>query len=144
MTPPSPNEPAYGERMKSKGGLSRLTRALGYTWDGLKAAYHHEHAFRQEVWALAPFAVAAWALPGLTLWVRALLFGSLLLVLIVELLNSSIEANTDHITLERHPLAKRAKDMGSAAVFLALVNAGLIWVTFLVSAYGSRLWDWMF
>ncbi len=144
MTPPSPNEPAYGARMKSKGGLSRLTRALGYTWDGLKAAYHHEHAFRQEVWALAPFAVAAWALPGLTLWVRALLFGSLLLVLIVELLNSSIEANTDHITLERHPLAKRAKDMGSAAVFLALVNAGLIWVTFLVSAYGSRLWDWMF
>ena len=143
MTPPEPSEPAYGARMKSKGGLSRLTRALGYTWDGLRAAYRHEHAFRQEVWALAPFGLAAWVLPGLSAWVRALLFGSLLLVLIVELLNSSIEANTDHISLERHPLAKRAKDMGSAAVFLALANAGLVWACCLFSAYGPRLWDWV-
>jgi len=144
MTSPQPNDRAYGARMKSKGGLTRLTRALGYTWDGLKAAYHHEHAFRQETWCLAPFALAAWVLPDLSLWVRALLFGSLLLVLIVELLNSSIEANTDHISLERHPLAKRAKDMGSAAVFLALVNAGLVWICFLVTAYGSSLWSWLF
>ena len=129
----------YGAQMKSKAGLGRLARALGYTWDGLGAAYRHEHAFRQEVWATAPFAVAAWVLPGLAAWVRALLFGSLLLVLIVELLNSSIEANTDHISLERHPLAKRAKDMGSAAVFLAIVNAALIWGCCLWAAYGAAV-----
>ena len=134
MSPPP--EPAFGEQMKSKGGLGRILRALGYTWDGLRAAYAHEHAFRQEVWALAPFAIAAWVLPGLALATRGLLFGSLLLVLIVELLNSCIEANTDHISLERHPLAKRAKDMGSAAVFLALVNAAVIWICCLFSAYG--------
>ena len=62
----------------------------------------------------------------------------------VELLNSSIEANTDHITLERHPLAKRAKDMGSAAVFLAILNAAVLWLCFLWSAYGSRLYNWLF
>ena len=139
MTPPDPRDADYGARMKSKAGLERLTRALGYTRDGLMAAYRHEHAFRQEVWALAPFALAAWVLPGLSARVRALLFGSLLLVLIVELLNSSIEANTDHISLERHPLAKRAKDMGSAAVFLALVNAALVWVCSLWSAYGAAI-----
>ena len=143
MTPPDPRDADYGARMKSKAGLQRLARALGYTWDGFMAAYRHEHAFRQEVWATAPFAVAAWVLPGLAAWVRALLFGSLLLVLIVELLNSSIEANTDHISLERHPLAKRAKDMGSAAVFLAIVNAALIWGCCLWSAYGTRLLAWL-
>ena len=135
--------PTYAGRMKSKGGFDRVTRAFGYTWEGLKAAYHYEHAFRQEVWALAPFAIAAWVLPHLAIWVRALLFGSLLLVLIVELINSAIEANTDHISLDRHPLAKRAKDMGSAAVFLAFVNAGLIWTCSLISAYGSKLWSWL-
>ena len=133
-----PPETPYADRMKSRGGLGRLFRALGYTREGLRAAYVHEHAFRQEVWALAPFMVAAWALPGLPVGSRALLFGSLLLVLIVELLNSAVEANTDHISLERHPLAKRAKDMGSAAVFLALVNAAVIWACCLWAAYGPR------
>ena len=143
MTPPDSRDADYGARMKSKAGLERLTRALGYTWDGLRAAYRHEHAFRQELWAVAPFALAAWALPGLAAWVRALLFGSLILVLIVALLTSSIDATTAPISLERHPLAKRAKDMGSAAVFLAIVNAVLIWACCLWSAYGTRLFAWL-
>lgn len=125
--------------MKSRGGFARVWNALGYTADGLRAAWTHEHAFRQELIACAPFALAAWILPGLAPWVRALLLGSLLLILVVELLNSSIEANTDHITLERHPLAKRAKDMGSAAVFLSIVNALVLWACCLWSAYGPAL-----
>jgi diacylglycerol kinase (ATP) len=140
---PVPPKPTHASRMKSRGGFARVWNALGYTADGLRAAWTHEHAFRQELLACAPFALAAWALPGLSAWVRALLFGSLLLILVVELLNSSIEANTDHITLERHPLAKRAKDMGSAAVFLAIVNAAVIWVCCLWSAYGSALLRWL-
>lgn len=139
MPEPAPPEPTHAARMKSRGGLSRVWNALGYTVDGLRAAWTHEHAFRQELLACAPFAVAAWTLPGLAAWVRALLFGSLLLILLVELLNSSIEANTDHISLDRHPLAKRAKDMGSAAVFLAIVNALVLWACCLWSAYGAAL-----
>jgi diacylglycerol kinase (ATP) len=130
--------------MKSRGGFARVWNALGYTVDGLRAAWIHEHAFRQELLACAPFALAAWTLPGLALWVRALLFGSLLLILVVELLNSSIEANTDHITLERHPLAKRAKDMGSAAVFLVIVNATVLWICLLLDAYGRAIYSWLF
>ena len=128
--------------MKSKGGLQRITRAMGYTVEGLKAAYRHEHAFRQEVFAVAPFALAAWVIPDFSAWIRALLFGSLLIILIVELLNSSIEANTDHISLDRHPLAKRAKDMGSAAVFLAIVNAFCVWSCVLWTLYGDAIWRW--
>ena len=138
MPAPAP-EPPHAARMKSRGGFARVWKALGYTVDGLRAAWIHEHAFRQELLACAPFALAAWTLPHLSLWVRALLFGSLLLILVVELLNSSIEANTDHITLDRHPLAKRAKDMGSAAVFLAIVNALVLWACCLWSAYGPAL-----
>jgi len=134
----------YGTQMKSKGGLDRIRKAMGYTLEGLKAAYANEHAFRQEVWALTPFALVAWFNPHFSAWIRALLFGSLLLILIVELLNSSIEANTDHISLERHPLAKCAKDMGSAAVFLAILNAVCIWACVLWTVYGDQLWSWLF
>lgn len=138
MTEPAPESP-HAARMKSRGGFMRVWNALGYTVDGLRAAWTHEHAFRQEVLVCAPFAVAAWALPGLSPLVRALLFGSLLLILVVELVNSAIETNTDHITLERHPLAKRAKDMGSAAVLLAIVNALVLWACCLWYAYGDAL-----
>ncbi len=121
------SDPRYGETMKSKGGLGRLVNALKYTWQGLLAAARHEEAFRQELVVVVPLAVSAWLLPGIPLLERALLFGTLLLILIAELLNSAIEANTDHISLERHPLAKRAKDMGSAAVFLAILIAAATW-----------------
>lgn len=117
----------YGQQMKSKGGLARVFKALGYTWDGLKAAAQHEEAFKQELCVVVPLSIIAWFVP-VSFVERALLFSVLQLILIVELLNSAIEANTDHISLERHPLAKRAKDMGSAAVFLAIVIAVAVWV----------------
>lgn len=125
----------YGEQMKSKGGISRVFKALGYTWDGLKAAAKHEEAFKQELLVIIPLSIAAWFVP-VSFLERALLFSVLQLILIVELLNSAIEANTDHISLERHPLAKRAKDMGSAAVFLAIVIALAVWTCVLWEKFG--------
>jgi len=82
--------------------------------------------------------VLAWLIPGISLLEHALLFSVLQLILIVELINSAIEANTDHISLERHPLAKRAKDMGSAAVFLTIVIAVAIWGTVLWQRFGAK------
>ncbi|KPJ97414.1 MAG: diacylglycerol kinase [Desulfobacterales bacterium SG8_35] len=108
-------------------GLGRLYRAFVWSMAGLKAAFEHEAAFRQELLLcviLAPLALYF----GGTGVERALLLGSLLLILIVELLNSAVEAVVDRIGTDEHVLAGRAKDMGSAAVFLALVNAGLIWL----------------
>lgn len=108
-------------------GLARIARATGYSFKGLKAAFANEEAFRQElliVVILSPFAL--WL--GRTAVERALLIGSLLLLLIVELLNSAVEAAIDRIGLERHELSGRAKDMGSAAVFVALVLAGAVWL----------------
>ncbi|MFZ1827872.1 MAG: diacylglycerol kinase [Candidatus Competibacteraceae bacterium] len=112
-------------------GWRRLVNATGYSWAGLKAAWRNEEAFRQEGLLCA-------TLVPLALWLgdsaveRALLIGSLLLVVIVELLNSGIEAVVDRIGLERHELSGRAKDIGSAAVFVALLNAGLIWLLILL------------
>ena len=131
------NPEPYGEAMKSKEGLSRIVNALRYTWDGLKAAAKHEEAFKQELLVVVPLSIAAWFIP-VTLPERALLFAVLQLILIVELINSAIEANTDHISLERHPLAKRAKDMGSAAVFLTIVIAVAIWGTTLWQKFGPK------
>ncbi len=117
---------------KGKTGLRRVWNALHYSLDGLKAAHAGEDAFRQEVWLALALAITACFLPvgGVA---RALMIGSLLLVLIVELLNSAVEAAVDRIGLERHRLSKRAKDIGSAAVFMALVNVAVVWA--------SILWD---
>lgn len=106
--------------------LLRLYQALHYSLDGLCAATKNEAAFRQELVLLLAgvIAVFMYSLTGLE---RILLIGSLLLVLIVELLNSAIEAVVDRISDEIHPLSKRAKDYGSAAVLLALANAALWW-----------------
>ncbi|MEQ1591207.1 MAG: diacylglycerol kinase [Thiobacillaceae bacterium] len=112
---------------KGKTGMRRIVNATVYTRDGLCAAYQHENAFRQELWLtilLAPLALYL----GDTAVERALMLGSLLLVLIVELMNSAIEAAVDRISLEHHQLIKRAKDMGSAAVFLALCNVVVVWL----------------
>ena len=111
---------------KGKQGLTRLFNALGYSRDGLAAAWKHEAAFREEVLLLlvaVPLALY-FGQDGLA---RALLIGSLLLVLIVEVLNSGLEAIVDKASPEKHELAKRAKDMGSAAVLLALINAAVVW-----------------
>jgi diacylglycerol kinase (ATP) len=121
---------SFRKSMKSKPGLIRLLRALQYSWHGLRAAAQHEAAFRQELALVVPLSIVAWFVP-VPMLERALLFAVLQVILIVELINSAIETNTDHITLEIHPLAQRAKDMGSAAVLLSLVMSVAVWTVVL-------------
>lgn len=112
---------------KGKTGLRRIWNAMFYSIAGLKAAYRHEDAFRQEV-LLAIFLIPlALLLPASGLG-KALMIASVLLVLIVELLNSAVEATVDRVSLEHHRLAKRAKDIGSAAVMMSLVNVIVVWL----------------
>lgn len=114
-----------------KTGIARIIDAGGYSWKGFRAAFKHEAAFRQELFLLLILSpIAIWLGEGGV--ELALLIGSLLLVLIVELLNSAVEAVVDRIGSEHHKLAGRAKDIGSAAVFVALINVGLIWFFVLV------------
>ncbi len=118
----SPQESPF----KGKTGVRRLINAFGYSLDGMKAAFRHEDAFRQLVLLaviLIPLAFVIHAAP----LARAMLIASSLATLIIELLNSAIEAAVDHTSLERHPLAKRAKDMGSAAQLLGLINLAVVW-----------------
>ena len=111
---------------KGKTGLRRILNAFHYSLDGLAAAYRHEDAFRQETWlTVVAIPLALWL--GDSALERALMIGCILLVLIVELLNSAIEATVDRVSLERHQLAKRAKDIGSAAGLIALINAAMVW-----------------
>ncbi len=115
----------------AKKGLARVIAATGYSVAGLKAAFKHEAAFRQELALLL-------ILVPLALWLgdngveRALLIGSLLLVLIVELVNSAIEAVVDRFGGELHELSGRAKDIGSAAVFVALINVFVVWLLVII------------
>ena len=111
---------------KGKTGLRRVWRALHYSLAGLRAAYTCEDAFRQETLLAAILIPLSFFLP--VAWTgRALMIASVLLVIIVELLNSGLEATVDRISLDQHHLAKRAKDIGSAAVFVALVNVVAVW-----------------
>jgi diacylglycerol kinase (ATP) len=122
---------------KGRVGLSRLWHALGYSLAGFHAAFRYEDAFRQEVLlAVVLIPLAIW-LP-VSLIGKALMIGSVLLILIVELLNSAVEATVDRISLKRHDLAKRAKDIGSAAVLLSLLNACVMWALVLLTTYS--LW----
>jgi len=114
------------KEFKGKQGLVRLFNALGYSRDGLGAAWKNEAAFREEV-MLAVVAIPLALFLGETGVDRALMVGSILLILIVEILNSAVEAVVDKASPEKHELAKRAKDMGSAAVLLSLVNAAAVW-----------------
>lgn len=111
---------------KGRTGLDRIIRAAGYSAEGLLGAYRTESAFRQEVWLAAVMIPLAFWL-GRTWIETTLLAGSVLLLMIVELLNSAVEATVDRISFELHELAKRAKDYGSAAVFLALALCGGTW-----------------
>lgn len=111
---------------KGKTGLRRVWNALFYSLEGFRAAWKHEDAFRQEV-LLAIVLVPLAVLLGDGALERALMIGVVLLVLIVELINSAIEATVDRISLENHQLAKRAKDIGSAAVLIALLNVLVVW-----------------
>lgn len=119
----SPSESPF----KGKTGLRRVFNAFHYSLSGLRAAYTCEDAFRQEALLALLLIPLALYLPvgGLG---RALMISSVLLVLIIELINSAVEATVDRISLENHRLAKRAKDIGSAAVLFALINVVVVWV----------------
>jgi len=111
---------------KHRPGLSHAWHATGIALQGLRAAWRHEDAFRQEVLVAAVAIPVALLTPVGTIG-KALMIASILLVLIVELLNSALEATVDHTSLERHPLAKRAKDIASAAVLLSIMNVLVVW-----------------
>ena len=113
---------------KGNRGLLRAWYALHNSWNGIVFAVREESAFRQELTLSACLLPLAIFLP-FTALERLLLIGSVVLVLIVELLNSSIEAAIDRISFEHHGLSKRAKDYGSAAVMLALLLCLLVWIT---------------
>ena len=117
-----------------KTGISRVIAATGYSLQGLKAAWINEAAMRQEVIAAVLLSIVAILLP-VTHIERILLITSLLLVVIVELINSAIEAVVDRIGAEKHELSGRAKDIGSAAVFVALLYVAFVWITILVTHY---------
>jgi len=131
---PAPAPPRDATDLKGQRGLVRLVRALGYSRDGLRSAWRHEDAFRQEAVLAVLMIPLALVLP-VTLVEKILLVGVVLLVLIVELLNTAVEAAIDRHSAELHPLAKRAKDYGSAAVLLALLLAGGTWAAILAARF---------
>ena len=120
-----------GSPFKGVRGIRRLLNALRYSLEGLAAAFRHEEAFRLELFLAAVLVPASFffAVSGTA---RALMIASVLLVLIVELLNTAVEVVVDRISMDPHPLAKRAKDIGSAAVFLSLINVAVVWALILL------------
>lgn len=127
VPPPADPESSF----KSRGGLMRVWRALTYSAAGLRAAVRHEAAFRQELALGVPLILlASWLAPGRWQWL--VMVGSVVLVWIVELLNSAVEALADAVSVDRHPLLGRAKDLGSAAVMFSLLGVVLAW--------GTALW----
>lgn len=119
---------------KSKSGLQRILPAMGYALAGLKSAWKHEHAFRQELVFVVIGSVIALSL-SISPFQKLFLIGVLVFVLIVELFNSAIEAIVDRVSLERHPLSKNAKDMGSAAVMLSIFLAVASWAVVLFNRF---------
>lgn len=111
---------------KHRPGITHGLRAFGVALQGLRAAWQHEDAFRQEV-VIAVIAIPVALLLPVSALGKVMMIASIFLLLIVELLNSALEAAVDHTSLERHPLAKRAKDIASAAVMMSIVNALAIW-----------------
>ena len=134
--PEHPNPlPGDTSPFKGKTGLRRVWNALHYSLAGLRAAYRHEDAFRQEVWLAAVLIPIALVVPVSGVG-RALMIACVMLVLIVELLNSAIEAAIDRIGLENHELSKRAKDIGSASVLATLVMTAGVWACVLLDRAG--------
>jgi diacylglycerol kinase (ATP) len=119
---------------KSKLGFRRIGSAFFYSIDGLKAAWQHEAAFRQEMLVVVIGVVAALSMK-ISAFEKLMLIAVLVLVLIVELLNSELEAVVDRISLERHPLSKNAKDLGSAAVALSMGIAFAAWAVVLFNRF---------
>ena len=110
----------------SKTPIHRLVNAFRFSLDGYTAAFKHEAAFRQEVF-LAVILIPVAIFLDVSAVAKALMIGSIFLTLIVELMNSAIEAIVDRVSLELHPLSKRAKDIGSGAVLISLINVVVIW-----------------
>jgi len=119
---------------KSKSGMRRIFSAFTYSLDGFRSAWKYEHAFRQELIVFVIGTVVALLL-HISAFEKLMLIGVLVLVLIVELINSAIEAVVDRISLERHPLSKNAKDFGSAAVLLAFLLAAAAWAVVLFNRF---------
>lgn len=111
---------------KSKSGLQRIIAATGYSIEGLRSAWRSEHAFRQELVVVILGTIVALALP-ISIFQKLFLISTLIFILIIELINSAIEAVVDRVSLERHPLSKNAKDFGSAAVLLAVLISVASW-----------------
>ena len=126
------NEPV--SEFKSKSGLKRILSAFFYSIEGFKAAWRMEHAFRQEFILVVCATIIALLLPVSALE-KLMLIGVFILVLIVELINSAVEAVVDRVSLERNPLSKNAKDFGSAAVFLSLGLAAATWAVVLIPVF---------
>lgn len=123
-----------GAPPKGAKGFRRLIDATRYSLEGIAAAFRHEEAFRLEIAATIVLVPAGLWLGGDGME-RALLVGSVLFVLVVELLNSAVEAVVDRVSLEHHALAKRAKDYGSAAVMFSLIAAGAVWLLVLAPRF---------
>jgi len=131
MTPP---ESPYHSPYKSRGGLRRVINALRYSLQGLKAAFQYEAAFRQELFLAVLLVPAAFFLGRSTSEVFLLIL-SVIMVLVVELINSAIEALADALSVETHPLLGRAKDLGSAAVMLILFFTIAVWLTVAIGRF---------
>ncbi len=125
-SPSPPGGPDAPPAFKSRGGLRRVWNAFNYSRAGLRAALQHEAAFRQELALGLPLVLlASWLAPGRWQWLA--MVASIVLVWVVELLNSAVEALADAISVEHHPLLGRAKDLGSAAVMFTLWLVPLTW-----------------
>lgn len=132
------SEQDYAEQLKGKRGFRRIVNAAGYSRDGLSAAYRYESAFRQLVWLNGILIILAFILdfgPAS----RMMLVGASFLSLIVELLNTAIEAAVDHTSTAKSELAKRAKDAGSAAQMLAMTLLTVLWLMALWREYGFNI-----
>jgi diacylglycerol kinase (ATP) len=132
VTTTSMDQPS--SEFKSKGGLARIAAACRYSIEGFKTAWRYEHAFRQELLVAVPATIVALVLK-ISAFQKLALIAVLGLVLLVELLNAAIEAVVDRVSLERHPLSKAAKDLGSAAVALAIAMAGATWAVVLYNRF---------
>ncbi len=120
------NHEASATALKSTGGFARIGKAFQYSMQGLSHAVRFEAAFRQELLIAIPAIIGLWFLP-VSMVEKIVLLGTVVLMLIVELLNSAIEATVDRVSTERHPLSGRAKDLGSAAVLLAVLLMVAAW-----------------
>lgn len=130
---------SFAYNVKGKKGLARIIKATSYSIDGFKAAYSNEAAFRQVFWLNLALLLGLVLLPFAITVKMILLFASFL-SLIVELINTGLEASIDHTSTEQHPLAKIAKDVGSAAQFLALLLLFSLWMMALFSISDNLSW----